>query len=191
MKDGNNNCPNDGDELKAKAVATGDKHSCVILLDDDKKNSSSKNDGKVLCWGFNAKGQLGQNDILNHGAAEPGTPDDDTDDPTPVSKLAPIELGNGRTAKSITAGQNYTCALLDNNTVKCWGHNILGQLGQNNVIDYGTDDNQMNSLSAISLGRTAKSIVTGLGSNHTCAVLSNDTVKCWGNNWKGQLGQSE
>ena len=49
----------------------------------------------------------------------------------------------------------------------------------------------MSSLSAISLGRSASSIFTGVGSNHTCAVLNNNTVKCWGNNWKGQLGQND
>ena len=127
-KDSSGVCSDDGDELKAKAVATGDKHTCVILLDENKNNSGSDNDNKVLCWGFNAKGQLGQNDTLNHGAE----PDNDikTDDPKAVRTLEPVNLGTGRTAKSITAGQNHTCALLDNNTVKCWGHNILGQLGR-------------------------------------------------------------
>ena len=180
---------NSCDQLKAKDIVAGDNHTCVILLDENENNPGQNYNGRVLCWGHNAKGQLGQNDILNHGA-EPDLSSQDTQ-PSLVSQLDYVNLGSGRTAKSITAGQNHTCALLDNNTVKCWGHNILGQLGRNNVIDYGTDNNQMSSLGTISLGRSAASIFTGVGSNHTCAVLDNNTVKCWGNNWKGQLGQND
>ena len=180
---------NSCDQLKAKDIVAGDNHTCIILLDENENNENANYNGRVLCWGYNVKGQLGQNDTLNHGAV----PDANSADPQPaaISTLEPINLGSGRTAKSITAGQNHTCALLDNNTVKCWGHNILGQLGQNNVIDYGTDSNQMSSLGTIPLGISASSIFTGVGSNHTCAVLDNNTVKCWGNNWKGQLGQSD
>ena len=180
------------DELKAKAIVAGDNHTCVILLDDNEINPSDNFNDRVLCWGYNAKGQLGQDDTLNHGA-EPDANSQD-DQPSLISSLPYINLGSGRTAKSITAGQNHTCALLDNNTVKCWGYNILGQLGQNNVIDYGTTDsnpNRMSDLGSISLGRNAAAIFTGIGSNHTCAVLDNNTVKCWGNNWKGQLGQND
>ncbi len=43
--------------------------------------------------------------------------------------LAPVDLGAGRTATAITAGDFHTCALLDNGIVKCWGFNAFGQLG--------------------------------------------------------------
>jgi alpha-tubulin suppressor-like RCC1 family protein len=38
---------------------------------------------------------------------------------------------------AITAGGLYTCALLDDNTVKCWGWNIVGQLGVGDTADRG------------------------------------------------------
>ena len=194
--DVNNDDSCNSDELKAKAIAAGDNHTCVILLDDNETNPSDDFNDRVLCWGYNAKGQLGQDDTLNHGAEIDA--DSQDDQPSLISSLPYINLGSGRTAKSIVAGQNHTCALLDNNTVKCWGHNILGQLGQNNVIDYGavksgdetSSNKSIDNLGAISLGRSASSIFTGVGSNHTCAVLDNNTVRCWGNNWKGQLGQN-
>ena len=167
------------DKFKAKAVAAGSTHTCVILLDEN--DTAPDHTGKVLCWGFNAKGQLGQNDKTNRGR----------DSDKPISRLASVNLGTGRTAKSISGGLNFTCALLDNNTTKCWGHNILGQLGQNNVADRGDETNEMASLGTISLGGSAKSIVTGQQASHACAVLSNDTMKCWGNNWRGQLGQGD
>ena len=75
--------------------------------------------------------------------------------------------------------------------MKCWGHNILGQLGHNNVTDRGDDANEMRNLSTTSVGNSPQSVFTNSKSNHTCAVLSNNTVKCWGNNWRGQLGQSD
>ena len=43
--------------------------------------------------------------------------------------LIAIDLGTGKTARAIEAGDNHTCAILDNESVKCWGANASGQLG--------------------------------------------------------------
>ena len=44
--------------------------------------------------------------------------------------LSAVDLGSGRTAIEIDAGQHHTCAVLDSGVLKCWGYNGYGQLGQ-------------------------------------------------------------
>merc|ERR1712014_430620 len=103
--------------------------------------------------------------------------------------LAAIDLGSGRSAKALASGFHHTCAILDNDEVKCWGQNYNGQLGYGDTSNRGDDSGEMgDSLAAIDLGtgRSAKALAHGY--THTCAILDNDEVKCWGKNVGGQLG---
>ena len=92
-------------------------------------------------------------------------------------------------ATSISAGEGHACAL-DNSSgmVKCWGMgSYLGLGGTNNK---GDDANEMGSnLGFVDLGtgRTATAIASGR--YHTCAILDNASVKCWGDGGNGKLGQ--
>ena len=96
---------------------------------------------------------------------------------------------------AILAGNNHTCAILDNTSVKCWGRNNYGQLGIDNTTNdedtttanMGDNSGEMAQLTSINLGtgRTATAIVVA---NHTCALLDDASVKCWGKNNYGQLG---
>jgi alpha-tubulin suppressor-like RCC1 family protein len=54
-----------------------------------------------------------------------------------------MDLGTGRTARSLALGWAHTCALLDDGTVKCWGRNYFGQLGLGDTRDRGGEPNQM------------------------------------------------
>lgn len=149
-------------------IALGDRHTCVL-----------DSDGKVFCWGRNSEGQLGLGNNLNYG-----------DDPgeTPLS-LAPIPLGVGRTALKIDAGFSHTCALLDNNQIKCWGNNGNGQLGQEDTFYRGDHPSEMgDNLPTINLGTGLTALDVFAGGHTTCAELSNGKAKCWGNNSYGQLG---
>ena len=141
-----------GDGRTAKAVSAGGSHTCAILDDDSLK-----------CWGHNSYGELGDGTTTNRNI--------------PIA----IGLGASRSAKEISAGANQTCAILDDDSLKCWGRNAFGELGD------GTNDSR-NTPTAIDLGvgRTAKSI--SLGAHHTCAILDDDSLKCWGHNYNGQLG---
>ena len=66
--------------------------------------------------------------------------------------LAAIDLGSDRTATALVAGNAHTCALLDDATVKCWGKNDLGQLGQDDTENLGDDADEMgDDLAAIDL----------------------------------------
>ena len=170
---------NFGSSSIAKAVSAGWEHTCVIL-----------SSGKVKCWGFGLDGRLGRNN--NHLI---GDEDDEMGDNLPT-----VDLGDGRTAKAISAGGQHTCVILDNDKVKCWGLGTNGGLGQDKAenLGDGVDENDRkvdemgNNLPAIDLGdggRTAKAISAGWW--HTCAILDDDTVKCWGTGYDGQLGQGK
>ncbi len=151
----------------AKAIAAGTAHTCALL-----------DNGSVRCWGYNYDGNLGYANTKNIG-----------DNKTPGA-VGPVDLGPGRTAKAITAGQRHTCALLDNGSVRCWGYGLDGRLGYGNTDSIG-DDETPGSVGPVDLGpgRTAKAITAGTA--HTCAVLDDGSVRCWGNGANGRLGYAD
>jgi len=102
--------------------------------------------------------------------------------------LPVVNLGTGRTATAIAAGQYHTCALLDNASVKCWGRNYYGQLGIDNTTNMGDNTGEMAVLPTVNLGTGRTATAIAAGDYHTCALLDNASVKCWGWNTDGQLG---
>ncbi len=155
----------------AVQVAAGGQHSCALL-----------DNATVKCWGYNDYGELGQGHTNNIGTAADGMGD----------ALPIVNLGNGRTATQIVAGYEHTCALLDNQSVKCWGENSSGQLGQGNTDTIGDQSGEMgDNLNAVALGtgRSVKQITAGF--THTCALLDGGEVKCWGKNASGELGYGD
>ena len=122
-------------------------------------------DGSVSCWGQNNFGQLGDGTTTDRNA------------PTQISSL-----GTDRTAVAITAGDFHTCAILDDGSVSCWGSNNYGQIGDGTT----TDRNTPTPTSSLGTDRTAVAITAG--GLHTCAILDDGSVSCWGSNWDGQLG---
>lgn len=155
-------------QLRASPISAGSVHTCVW-----------QKPGTIKCWGGNGYGQLGYGDTAARG-----------DGPNEMGDNLPfVALGTGRTAKSVSALEYSTCAILDNDRVKCWGFNSEGQLGSGNSLNRGDAPNQMgDNLPYVDLGtgRTAKALGTGYLS--ACAILDNDKVKCWGWNQWGQLG---
>ena len=158
-----------GKGLVAKALASGSKHTCVLLTNN-----------QVKCWGGNNGGQLGQGDNVTRGDL-PGEMGDD---------LPAVDLGTGRSAKAIAAGGDFTCAILDTNQVKCWGANTRGQLGLGDTAGRGDQPGAMgDALPTVNLGPGRSAISLALGDEFACALLDNKAVKCWGRNTSGQLGQ--
>ena len=152
----------------ATAVTNGDGHTCALLDNDE-----------VKCWGSNHAGQLGLGDTETRGDG-PGEMGDN---------LPAVDLGTGRTAVAIDANGAATCALLDNGELKCWGDNNRGKLGLGNTTNRGDGPGEMgDNLPAVDLptGRTA--VAVERGGHHTCAVLDDHTVVCWGYGFHGQLG---
>jgi alpha-tubulin suppressor-like RCC1 family protein len=150
----------------AKAIASGGRESCAILSDDALK-----------CWGAGSDGQLGQPHLFSAGTT-----------PEQLVALPVINLGTGRQAKSVDLNVDHVCAVLDNGTLKCWGYGGSGQLGLGSTDSKGLNDGDMgDALPPVYLGgRLAHQVATG--GNHTCAILDDGTVKCWGYNGEGELG---
>ena len=140
----------------AVAISAGNSHTCAIL-----------DDGTVSCWGRNNYGQLGDGTTTNRNT------------PNQTSSL-----GVGRTAVAISSGSYHTCAILDDGTVSCWGDNYGHQLGDGTF--FGSYRNIPNQTSSLGTGRTAVAI--SAGNSHTCAILDDASVSCWGDNYYGQLG---
>jgi len=157
-----------GTDRTVKQVACGNVHTCVILDNDELK-----------CFGRGDFGQLGTGNTANAGAG--GTSILMTDLPT-------VNLGTDRTAKQVSAGTVHTCVVLDDGTLECFGRNSQGQLGYDSTTSIGTTASSMTSLGAVNVGTDRTVVQVACGGVHTCALLDNGSVKCWGQNGNGQLG---
>lgn len=97
--------------------------------------------------------------------------------------------GNPAAFRSISAGGSRSCALLEGGLVDCWGSNTLGQLGLGDGRDRGDDPGEMgDNLRPVNLGTGRTATAIAAGGEHTCALLADGAVKCWGLNLDGRLG---
>ncbi|RYZ53477.1 MAG: hypothetical protein EOP07_17745, partial [Proteobacteria bacterium] len=145
-----------GEGKYAVEVGVGAEHSCALL-----------NDGSIKCWGINSQGQLGYGDTTNRSL--------------PPSN--PINLGTGRKAKHLSVGPRVNCAILDNDTAKCWGFNDYGVLGLGDTINRTSPDTN-----PINFGAGRVPVDIKVGYVHACAVYANGEMSCWGINDSGVLG---
>jgi alpha-tubulin suppressor-like RCC1 family protein len=101
----------------------------------------------------------------------------------PHAPGCPLEL------EKLALGSTHTCGLFTNGSVKCWGYGGRGRLGYGNEQNLG-DDEPLSAIPALEVSSDPGVTVRALaaGSEHTCAVLGDGTVKCWGWNYYGQLG---
>jgi len=138
-----------GLSIGVKALAAGG-HTCALLVS-----------GGVKCWGQNHFGELGDGTTTNR--------------PTPVDVVG---LSSGVAAIAIE--DVHTCALMVSGAVKCWGSNTDGELGDGTTTDRSTPVD----VAGLSAGVAA----VGAGDFQSCALLSAGSVKCWGTNDNGELG---
>jgi alpha-tubulin suppressor-like RCC1 family protein len=147
-------------------ITTGRFHTCALLPDKTMK-----------CWGYNAAGQLGLSDKINRG----------TNIGQMGADLAKLDLGANLEVENIGAGTSHTCARFKGGSIKCWGNNAFGQLGLGDSDNRGDAMDEMGAtLPTVAFGGLSLSM--SLGETHTCAILDNGSVKCWGGNFYGQLG---
>ena len=135
----------------AQTVSAGYDHNCAILMD-----------GSVQCWGGNGKGQLGDGTTNNRS-------------------VAGQFVGLSGPAAVVATGNQFSCALIDDGSVQCWGNNDCGQLGigSSGSIETGP-------VAVIGLAGPAAQVATG--NQHTCALLQDGQLQCWGCNELGQTG---
>jgi len=151
------------------AIALGGSTTCALSAT-----------GRVKCWGGNEFGVLGLGDTTNRGDLEGQVP----------SQLPVIDLGANRAVVALSvSGANSACALLDHGEVKCWGNNQFGQLGTGDTRNRGDRPDEMgDALEPVELGAGRTAVSVSAGSNYSCAVLDDGSVKCWGSGKYGQLG---
>jgi alpha-tubulin suppressor-like RCC1 family protein len=151
----------------AVAVAAAGFHACAILTD-----------GSLRCWGGNGAGQLGTGNTHGIGA-----------DDLPALH-PPVRLGFGRTAVAVDTGVVTTCAILDTGAVRCWGYGGQGALGLGHDESIG-DDESPASVLPVRLGEGRRAAALALGAYHSCALLDDGAVRCWGPNGRGELGYGD
>jgi alpha-tubulin suppressor-like RCC1 family protein len=151
------------------AIAGGYRHMCALVGASD-----TAQEGGVQCWGANDTGQLG------NGKTTPSA------SPVQVSGLAGgvKALAAGGAPLDRFRHGGHTCALLTDGSVKCWGWNAQGQLG---------DGTNLDRLTPVTVGGLANVQDIAAGDEHTCALTGDiaggqGALRCWGANRYGQLG---
>ncbi|MGB3737268.1 MAG: hypothetical protein WA964_20105 [Ilumatobacter sp.] len=150
----------------AARLANGHTNACIILDNE-----------QVRCWG----------NVLGTGVPGSGTiGDDETPD-----RVRTVDVGEGRSVDEVDGGQGFTCSLLDNGDVRCWGAQTFGPVigvpasaGQR----IGTSS-EPTEIPPIDLGGRATQLASG--NFHSCAILADQSVTCWGSGDVGQLGYSD
>lgn len=137
--------------LKALSVSAGQWHSCAVITD-----------GTVRCWGWNLEGEIGA-----------------PKQPIPESFATPQPVPGVADAKAVSAGSSFTCTVLANRTVQCWGRNAKGQLG-NGTLTRSHIPTAVQGLQS--------AVFVSAGNEHACASGLGLLTKCWGRNDYGQLG---
>ena len=129
-------------------IATGYGHVCAVI-----------SNGTVSCWGWNIVHQLG--------------------DGTTTSRTTPISVSGITTATEVRAGAWNSCALLANQTLTCWGdaNGFRGSAGSASTKSSPT-------------GISGVILLSKAHGQHMCAKLTDDSVKCWGYNDHGQIGDN-
>jgi alpha-tubulin suppressor-like RCC1 family protein len=116
----------------------------------------------VKCWGYNKFGELGNGSRVNSAV------------PVSVNGLSsPVT--------AIVTGFNHACVLVANGTMRCWGGNTTGNVGEGYVYDISGHPVEIKNIH-----EPIRSMV--LGFSHTCVLTDSGGVKCWGSNDFGQLG---
>jgi uncharacterized repeat protein (TIGR01451 family) len=137
----------------ATAISVGYSNSCALLAD-----------GSVQCWGADESGQIGDG----------GT--------TPIPYTTPQAVSGISNARAITTGYAHSCALLRDDTIKCWGAygvDYWGQVG---------DGGDTGAVAPVSVSGVTDGMAIEAGDDHTCVVRADSSVWCWGLNDYGQLG---
>lgn len=164
-----------GENIKIRKITSLREGNCVLykLNDQDRDH--------VKCWGSNAHGSLGIGDTSPRGNTVGSM----------GARLPEVDTGFDHIA-DIQGHSNFVCVLSTKGQVKCWGNNEFGQLGLGHTTDKGGAPNDMGqNLSVVNLGLPAKAISAGGTTPHSCAILINNQMKCWGYNESGQLGYED
>lgn len=144
--------------ISFQQISAGANHVCAVM-----------SGGDAYCWGGNPSGQLGNEST-----------GDRSNVPVLVSRGA---VPDGITFKQVQAGFSHTCAIASDDKAYCWGDDSFGQLGSGSL---QRSTPVAVAQGAMPAGATIRQLA--VGSNHTCAIASDNQAYCWGEGNSGQLG---
>ena len=150
-------------DLIATSISAGFSHTCVLA-------SSSYGNG-VSCWGSTAQQQASQSWWSSGNLEEPS------------GAMTPSGSFNSFPV-ALDSGADHTCAVMNDGNVSCWGANNRGQVGSS-PSQLPSTGPQYSTFVDMSTFGPVKAL--GLGGDHSCAIVVNGSVACWGNNSVGQL----
>ena len=168
---GNNTMTNSAVPINVSTFGSLNGKTIVTIACGANYSMALDSTGAVHAWGYNASGQLGNNDTFY--------------------SVIPIKVGtfgslNGKTIIAVACGASHTLALDSTGAVHTWGLNGNGQLGNNATTNSLIPINIMSVVGSSLIGKTIVAIACG--ANHTLALDSTGVTHTWGlNNW-GQLG---
>lgn len=173
-----------------------------------------KSNGKIYCWGSNSDGQLGDNTTTSQpsplnsvvatvdtfidlsvgesfacginaegyiacwGSASSGVLGNGQ---STTNALVPVPLTSAGRYMQISSGLNHNCAVDSQGQLVCWGNDSHGKLGN------GSDSSSDVTEPMVS-DNTVKYLAVASGANHSCALIADGTIKCWGHGDGGRLG---
>ena len=121
-------------------------------------------DGKVVCWGDNAYGQLGD------GSTRPS--------------LTPVRVRGLEKAVAVSVGETGACAVTEDGLVHCWG-DALDSANGSPVDAHG---NAVWAKAPVQVRGISSAVQVAVGTGFSCALLRDKSVACWGSDWAGALG---
>jgi alpha-tubulin suppressor-like RCC1 family protein len=154
----------------ATELAGGSQHACAIV------------DERVQCWGGNELGQLGVGNVAQDSCVSGDC------------LLAPSVLSDLPKATALALGTAFSCAVLQHATVRCWGSDSAGQLGNSS---FGDEVCMTPAGGKYGCARRPTEVydLRGVvelraGASHACALV-HDELRCWGDNESGQAANHE
>lgn len=165
-----------GEGFEVVQVSVGENHTCAL-----------SREGQVKCWGANSTIHPPEHPdppttpdtVVDFGRLGTG---DKEDRVAPLGDLLePVDLGDeGGPVVAIASSTHHNCALFDNGRLKCWGEGGGGRIGYEDREDRGDEPGEMgNNLPFVDLG-DRRVVTFSCLSGKTCALLDDDTVRCWG-----------
>jgi len=154
--------------LTFASIEAGPEHTCAIRAS-----------GEAWCWGDNRCFWTPTSDCTNFYADPDGY--GRLGDSTYSSRSYPSRVAGGHAFVTVSPGPGHTCGVTGGGGAYCWGRNVNGKLGTGNTTTHA-------NYPLLVVGGFSYDDISA-GAQHTCAVETNGTGRCWGLNTSGQLGE--